>query len=208
MVPEMIAFPFRGTRRQIITGKTVFLRHPDISDYAEWATLRAESAAFLRPWEPTWPPDDLERTAYRGRIRRYNQEIAAGTGFPFFVCAADKGTILGGITLGNIRRGVSQCGQIGYWTGERHCGRGYMSEAVGLLCEHAFLARGLHRLEAACIPDNTRSIRILEKAGFEREGYLRSYLKIDGIWRDHLLYSRINPRHEQVGVQTKQDEAV
>lgn len=208
MVPAMIAFSFRGSRQQVIAGKTVFLRHPDISDHTEWARLRSESRDFLRPWEPTWPEDDLERAAFRGRIRRYNQEIAAGTGFPYFICAAQTGKIVGGITLGNVRRGVSQSGQIGYWIGERHHGNGYMSEAVGLLCDHAFLACGLHRLEAACIPDNTRSIRILEKAGFAREGYLRSYLKIDGAWRDHLLFSRINPRHEQTGQQVKQDEAV
>lgn len=190
----MIALPFRTARHQIIAGKRVRLRHPDISDHAEWAVLRAESAAFLQPWEPTWPKDDLDRNAFRLRIRRYNQEIAAGTGFPFFVIDNASGAILGGITLGNIRRGVSQSGQIGYWIGERHQGKGVMSEAVSLLCGHAFRACGLHRLEAACIPDNKRSIGLLEKAGFEREGYLRSYLKIDGAWRDHVLYARINPR--------------
>ncbi len=204
----MIAFPFRGTRQQVITGKTVFLRHPDISDHAEWARLRAESEAFLRPWEPVWPNDDLERAAFRGRIRRYNQEIAAGTGYPFFICSCDSGAMLGGITLGNVRRGVSQSGQIGYWIGERHRGKGIMSEALGLLCDHAFRSCGLHRLEAACIPDNARSIRILEKAGFAREGYLRSYLKINGAWRDHLLYARINPHHERVDLKAKQGEAV
>ncbi|MCI5076784.1 GNAT family protein [Oricola sp.] len=200
----MIALPFRATRHQVIAGSHVFLRHPDIADHAEWAALRADSEAFLRPWEPTWPRDDLERNAFRARIRRYNQEIAAGTGFPFFICANASGTILGGITLGNVRRGVSQSGQIGYWMGERHKGKGIMSEALALLCTHAFGACGLHRLEAACIPDNTRSIRLLEKAGFEREGYLRSYLKINGGWRDHVLYARIDPRHAREDAPTQQ----
>lgn len=207
-VPDMIAFPFRGTRQQVITGKSIFLRHPDITDHTEWAALREESQTFLRPWEPTWPDDDLSRAAFRGRIRRYNQEIAAGTGFPFFICSGKNGAILGGITLGNVRRGVSQSGQIGYWMGERYGGNGVMSEAVGLLCDHSFHAIGLHRLEAACIPDNTRSIRILEKAGFAREGYLRSYLKINGAWRDHVLYARINPLHEHTGLKARQGEAV
>jgi [ribosomal protein S5]-alanine N-acetyltransferase len=204
----MIAFPFRGTRQQIVTGRTVFLRYPDISDHAEWAALRAESESFLRPWEPAWPSDDLERSAFRGRIRRYNQEISAGTGYPFFICSRIDGAILGGITLGNVRRGVSQNGQIGYWIGSRHKGKGIMSEALGLVCEFAFATCGLHRLEAACIPDNTRSIRILEKAGFAREGFLRSYLKINGVWRDHVLFARINPRHEHAGAPLKQGETV
>jgi len=207
-VPDMIAFPFRGTRQQIIPGKRIHLRHPDIADHAEWAELRAASADFLKPWEPTWPDNDFERTAFRGRIRRYNQEIAAGTGYPYFVCEQRTGRILGGITLGNVRRGVSQSGQIGYWIGARHQGKGYMSEALGVLCEQAFTTFGLHRLEAACIPDNTRSIRLLEKSGFGREGYLRSYLKINGIWRDHMLYARINPRHERVDVPVEQGETV
>jgi ribosomal-protein-alanine N-acetyltransferase len=207
-VPDMIAFPFRGTRQQIITGRNVYLRYPDMSDHGEWAALRAESASFLRPWEPAWPNDDLEKAAFRTRIRRYNQEIASGSGFPFFICDRRNGAILGGITLGNVRRGVSQCGQIGYWIGERYKGNGIMSEALAILCDHAFAQFGLHRLEAACIPDNTRSIRILEKAGFAREGYLRSYLKINGIWRDHVLYARINPRHERVGAPVEQGETV
>jgi [ribosomal protein S5]-alanine N-acetyltransferase len=204
----MIAFPFRGTRQQIIPAKRIFLRYPDINDHGEWAELRAESADFLKPWEPTWPANDFEKLAFRNRIRRYNREIAAGTGYPFFICDARTGALLGGITLGNVRRGVSQSGQIGYWIGARHQGKGIMSEALGALCDHAFNVLGLHRLEAACIPDNTRSVRILEKAGFTREGYLRSYLKINGIWRDHVLYARINPRHERANMPAEQGETV
>lgn len=204
----MIAFPFRGTRQLVVTGRSVYLRPPDIADHLEWAQLRAASADFLKPWEPVWPADDLEKAAFRGRIRRYNQELSAGTGYPFFICDRQTGTILGGITLGNVRRGVAQSGQIGYWIGERHQGKGVMTEALGALCNFAFSELGLHRLEAASIPDNTRSIRILEKAGFAREGYLRSYLKINGFWRDHVLYARINPLHERVDRPVKQGETV
>lgn len=196
----MISLPFRPPRQQIVTGEAIYLRYPEYGDHEEWARLRATSESFLRPWEPAWPSDDLEKNAFRGRIRRYRQEIAAGTGFPFFICDRQSNAIFGGITLGNVRRGVSQSGQIGYWIGARYNGRGIMSEALTLVCGHAFDTLGLHRLEAACIPGNARSIRILEKAGFEREGYLRSYLKINGVWRDHVLFGRVNPRHEEVAV--------
>ncbi|QKV18866.1 GNAT family N-acetyltransferase [Oricola thermophila] len=202
----MIAFPFRGTRQQVIAGTRIHLRHPDITDHGEWVALRAESAEFLKRWEPVWPANDFDKVAFRGRIRRYNREIAAGTGYPYFICDKQDGRILGGITLGNVRRGVAQSGQIGYWIGVRYQGHGYMSEALGLLCEQAFTTFGLHRLEAACIPDNTRSIRVLERTGFEREGYLHSYLKINGIWRDHVLYARINPHHERGGATVKLGE--
>ena len=99
------------------------------------------------------------------------------------------GRLTGGISMGNIRRGVAQSAQIGYWMGEQHAGKGYMGAAIRLLLEHGFDVMRLNRIEAACIPDNERSIRVLEKAGFRREGLLRSYLRINGAWRDHFLYA-------------------
>ncbi|WP_428674636.1 GNAT family N-acetyltransferase, partial [Roseibium sp.] len=84
----------------------------------------------------------------------------------------------------------TQAVTLGYWMGEPFAGNGYMTEAVAVAVRYAFDELRLHRVEAACIPDNTRSIRLLEKAGFEREGLMRSYLKIDGRWCDHFLYAR------------------
>lgn len=191
----MFAFAGRSTGRAAIEGRTIHLRHPEPSDYEAWAGLREQSARFLKPWEPAWPRDDLTRPAFRARLRRYAGEIRAGTGYPFFVYRNEDEAMLGGVTLGNIRRGVAQNGQIGYWIGECFAGRGYMSEAVALICEFAFARNGLHRLEAACIPSNVRSIRLLERNGFRKEGVLAAYLKINGQWRDHVLYARINPLH-------------
>ena len=97
----------------------------------------------------------------------------------------------GGITLRNILRGVAQTGTLGYWIGEPHARRGYTLEAVDALARFAFGRLGLHRLEAACCPDNDASRRLLLKAGFELEGRARGYLKIDGRWRDHLLFGKV-----------------
>ena len=124
-------------------------------------------------------------------MRRYRADVAQGTGLPFFIFIDGGNELAGGINIGHIRRGVSQSGQIGYWMGARHAGQGLMLDALNALLPHAFGPLGLHRLEAACIPDNKRSIGVLEKAGFQREGLLRSYLKIAGQWRDHFLYARI-----------------
>lgn len=184
-----------ATADPVTRGKTVQLRFPHASDYAAWARLRAASSEFLQPWEPRWPSDDLSRDSYRKRLKRYNQEIKAQTGFPFFIERRSDKTLLGGISLGHVRRGVSQSGQIGYWIGKDFAGQGHMREGLELLCNFAFSSLNLHRLEAACVPSNERSIGLLEKAGFEREGHLRSYLKINGNWQDHILYSRINPFH-------------
>jgi [ribosomal protein S5]-alanine N-acetyltransferase len=172
-----------------LEGKRIILKHPALRDHAAWAALRQQSRAFLEPWEPLWTRDELEPSAYRERLARYRKERREGAGYVYFIFLKDRMQLAGGITLGHLRRGVAQCGVIGYWMGERFAGEGYMSEAVSVIKQHAFGALALHRLEAACIPDNERSIRLLKNAGFEFEGHLRSYLKINGSWRDHLLFS-------------------
>ena len=100
--------------------------------------------------------------------------------------------LMGGLTIGYIRRGVAQCCMIGYWMGERYAGKGHMEQALRLALPYIFSSLQLHRVEAACIPENQRSIRLLEKVGFQREGYLREYLKINGQWRDHLMFSLLS----------------
>ena len=187
----MFALPFFRRELLVLRGERVFLRLPVASDYREWADLRGRSRAFLEPWEPRWTPDELERTAWRDRLSRYREDYARGAAVSFFIFDNATERLMGGITLGNIRHGVAQSGHIGYWIGEPYAGKGYMLEALNLLVTFAFDTLRLHRIEAACIPSNTRSVRVLEKAGFQREGLLRSYLRINGIWQDHYLYARI-----------------
>lgn len=187
----MFALPFFRRDLPALKGNLVTLRVPYTNDYREWSTLRGESRAFLEPWEPRWTPDELDRTAWRLRISRYREDYAQGTAIALFIFEKSSGKLAGGITLGNIRHGVSQSGHVGYWIGERFGGRGLMTDAVKVVTSFAFDTLRLHRIEAACIPDNIRSIRVLEKAGFRREGLLRSYLRINGIWQDHYLYARI-----------------
>lgn len=187
----MVALPFLRREPPALRGSRTTLRAPRNADYREWAELRRESRDFLEPWEPRWARDELERSGWKRRMRRYREDFAAGCAIPYLIFDSAAGHLVGGITIGNIRHGVSQSAQIGYWTGERHSGQGYMQDAVRAVVAHAFGAMRLHRIEAACIPDNIRSIRVLEKAGFGREGLLRSYLRINGIWQDHYIYARI-----------------
>ncbi len=174
-----------------IEGHGIFLRTPVMSDFAEWAKLRSESRSFLTPWEPLWQQDDLTRPAYRRRLKRYQREIREDLGYPFFLFRAGDDVLLGGLTLTNVRRGVSQCCSLGYWMGASHADRGYMTNAVQAILPFVFETLKLHRLEAACLPHNAASIKLLEKVGFKREGYARNYLCINGQWQDHLLYARI-----------------
>jgi [ribosomal protein S5]-alanine N-acetyltransferase len=176
----------------IVEGDGVYLRAPQMSDYSEWTTLREASRAFLTPWEPTWPSDDLSRSAFRRRLRRYAEDQRADTSYAFFLFRKADDALVGGLTLANIRRGVAQAGSLGYWTGEPFARRGLMTGALHGLVPFAFGSLRLHRLEAACIPSNAASIRLLEKMGFVREGYAREYLCINGLWQDHLLFARLN----------------
>ena len=172
-----------------VAGPGVRLRTPQMSDYAEWAELRERSRSFLTPWEPTWPKDDLTRTAFRRRLRRYAQDIRDDQAYPFFVFRAPDDVLLGGLTLSNIRRGVAQSCALGYWMGAAYAGRGHMTAAVRAVLPFVFDTLCLHRLEAACLPHNLPSIRLLERVGFQREGLARRYLCINGVWQDHLLYA-------------------
>jgi ribosomal-protein-alanine N-acetyltransferase len=175
-----------------IAGAGVMLRAPLSGDHAEWAALREASRDFLTPWEPTWPTDDLTRGAFRRRLKRYADDQRCDLAYAFMIFRSEDHALVGGLTLANIRRGVAQAGSIGYWIGVPFARKGYMTEAVRALVPFCLRTLRLHRLEAACIPANTASISLLEKTGFKREGYARSYLCINGAWQDHLLYARLH----------------
>jgi len=180
-----------------IEGEGVTLRQPQMSDHPEWAALREKSRAFLEPWEPVWPADDLTRGAFRRRLKRYAEDQRCDQAYSFFIFRSADEVLVGGITLSNVRRGVAQAGSIGYWMGQSYARQGLMSVALRALIVFSFSGLRLHRLEAACITTNVASIRLLEKSGFQREGYARQYLCINGIWQDHLLYARLkdDPPH-------------
>ena len=173
----------------LIEGEGVYLRRPMAQDFEQWAALRASSRDFLTPWEPTWPLDDLTRTAYRRRMRRYAKDMRDDAAYPLFIFRSGDDTLLGGCTLSNVRRGVTQSCSLGYWIGEPFKRRGLMSEAVKAVIPYAFYDLRLNRVEAACLPTNEASQRLLRRVGFVEEGYARKYLRINGIWQDHVLFA-------------------
>ena len=179
-----------------LEGAVVRLRPHRSSDFPEWAALREASRDFLQPWEPTWPADDLTRGAYKRRLSAYAQDMERGLAYPFLVFRGEDNALVGGITLSNVRRGVAQMGSIGYWVGKPFTRRGYTVDAVRAVSQFCFERLRLHRVEAACIPTNVGSRSVLRKAGFEQEGLARDYLKIDGVWRDHLLFGLVSPNRD------------
>jgi len=184
--------PFLKPRQRLrLRGRAVHLRPPTPRDYKAWASLRAQSRAFLEPWEPTWPEHDLGRAAFRARLGAYAREMELGEAYAFFIFRSDDDALLGAIRLFHVRRGVALTGTIGYWLGEPFARRGYMKDAVETLIRFAFDGLGLHRLEAACMPENHASAALLAKCGFSEEGYAPAYLKINGAWRDHRLFGLV-----------------
>lgn len=179
----------QASARPSLTGRGVSLRLPRASDYPQWRELRETSRDFLTPWEPLWSEVELSRAAYRLRLRRYRRDARDRASYTFFVFDESGTRLQGGLTLGRIQRGVAQSATLGYWMGAPFAGRGVMARAVEAVCIFAFEVERLHRIEAACLPKNERSTRLLEKSGFRLEGHLRDYLKIAGVWEDHHLYS-------------------
>lgn len=180
---------FPGGREPVLNGDRVTLRYPRMGDYAAWSALREESRNFLAPWEPTWAPDETSKGAFRRRIHRYTREIHTDIAYPFFVFGKTDGALIGGCTLSNVRRGVTQSVSLGYWVGAKFARQGLMTAAVTQLSPFVFRTLGLHRLEAACIPDNEASRRLLLRCGFREEGRARKYLQINGRWQDHVLFA-------------------
>lgn len=175
--------------RPLLRGRRIYLRPPVMADWHAWAELRQASRSFLEPWEPVWPHDALTRASFRQRLKFYQREAHADQTYAFLVYRNGDDALLGGITLSNVRRGVTQSGTIGYWIGQPHTGHGFMTAAVSLLVGWAFNDLNLHRVEAACIPDNAASRALLRKNGFSEEGYARRYLRIAGEWQDHVLHA-------------------
>jgi ribosomal-protein-alanine N-acetyltransferase len=173
----------------VIQGRGVWLRPPLMSDYAPWAELRTLSRAHLTPWEPAWPRDDLTKSAYRRRLRHYQREARDDLGYAFLIFEAETDRLMGGVTLSNVRRGVTQSAMLGYWLGLPFVGRGHMTAAVKAVLPHAFEQLRLHRIEAAVQPTNGRSIEVLTRTGFLKEGLARRYLKINGAWQDHVVFA-------------------
>src|SRR5262249_48547580 len=144
-----------------IRGREVYLRQPVMGDYAAWAELRALSRQHLTIWEPQWSRDELARSAFRRRLRQYQRELRDDQGYAFLIFREADAVLVGGLTISNVRRGVAQSASIGYWMGLPHVRRGYMTDAVCAIVPFAFSTLSLHRLEAACLPHNAPSARVL-----------------------------------------------
>ncbi|GMM95583.1 MULTISPECIES: GNAT family N-acetyltransferase [Microbacterium] len=141
---------------------------------------------WLRPWEAT-NPDGPVSIDMRSAVRRLLQQYRDGGGIPFVM--EENGTIAGQLNVWGIARGSLASATIGYWVSERFAGRGITPTAVALATDICFSELRLHRMEICIRPENTASLRVVEKLGFRYEGLRRRYIHIDGDWRDHYCFA-------------------
>lgn len=181
--------PSIGTR--LVTPRLV-LRPPRTTDLPELRRVLRSNAAHLRPWSATPPAgeDPHSITAISRTIVRNRREWKRGQAYVFLMTdRADEGRILGRIALGGVLLGAFRNGTLGYWIDGEHQGRGLTTEAVRAVTAFAFEHAGLHRVQAAVMPSNASSHRVLTKLGYRKEGLAVRYLCIAGVWEDHLLYA-------------------
>lgn len=179
----------------MISHWPVTLQHADVTlrpieqaDARAWREVRARNADWLRPWDATVPPGAPGRPAtFRGMVKRLTKLARSDQAMPFVVEV--DGRLVGQVTVSNIVRGSGQFASIGYWIDSRVAGRGVMPLAVAMTIDYCFLVAGLHRIEISIRPENTNSLRVVEKLGIHEVGYAPKFLHIDGEWRDHRQFA-------------------
>lgn len=158
-----------------------------LRDRAAWTRVRAANRDWLLPWEATPPHDVGPPISFAAMVRQLRRQARQGTLLPFVVTY--DGELVGQLTVGGITYGSLRSAHIGYWVDQRVAGRGVMPSAVALVVDHCFQVLRLHRVEVNIRPENTASLRVVEKLGFREEGLRRAYLHIAGAWRDHRSFA-------------------
>ena len=179
-------WPATLTARRV-GGAPVILRPLHIKERRQWEALRAENIEWLRPWEATSPEPTAAGLSFRQLLRQFDREAGEGRLQPFVI--ETEGRLVGQMHLFGIAWGSLRSASAGYWVAQSVAGQGIVPFALAAACDHAFLVLGLHRVEVNIRPENTASLRVVEKLGFREEGLRRLYLHIDGQWRDHRSFA-------------------
>ena len=182
---------FLVKKKKELVGKDVVLKKPKKENWREWAELRQVSRKFLQPWEPTWPSNFLTKELFTKFINKIETALKKKISYNFFIFHKKTNNLMGGISLTNFKSEGYKSITIGYWMGEEYAGKGYMRDSLKIISNYCFTDLGLNRIEAACLPKNLSSKKVLLNVGFKVEGYAKKYLDINGKLEDHLLLVKI-----------------
>lgn len=186
----IVGVPGRAWPNELISGNEPVVRLRPIrrSDARAWRASRRRNALWLGPWDATVPPGADNRPAsFLSLVKRLRRAARQGTTYPFVVEV--DGEFAGQVSVNNIVRGSAQFASVGYWIDQKYAGRGVMPRAVAMVIDHAFFLGGLHRIEICIRPENSNSLRVVEKLGIREVGYAPYFLHIDGAWRDHRIFA-------------------
>jgi len=172
-----------------MAGEQIGLRAFRHSDARALVALRRRNREFLEPWEPRRSEGFFTEPGQRAEVERDRADWMADRGYAFAIVEHETGDIRGRIALANVVRGAWENATVGYFVDVERGGLGYAKEAVGLVLRFAFGPARLHRVQAAVMPHNVRSRKVLEHNGFRFEGHSPRYLRLDGAWRDHDLFA-------------------
>lgn len=168
----------------------VTLRPLHRSDAADYAEVRAANAEWVRPWEATYPGGETVVTDFRAVRAALAKLGRRGAGLPFAIVV--NGRFRGQLTVSNIQWGSMSGATLGYWIDRRVAGRGHTPRAVAMATDYCFFTLGLHRMEINIRPENTASLRVVEKLGFRYEGRRKGYMHINGAWADHDSFALVS----------------
>ncbi|MBX3197734.1 MAG: GNAT family N-acetyltransferase [Labilithrix sp.] len=184
------------------------MRAPRTGDVAELRRLLRHNHAHLHPWNPAPRPgeDPTSITEVSNTVLRQRREWKGGRSFVFMLALRSEPTrLIGKIALTGIMRGAMHGAYLGYWVDVDHQSDGLCTEGIGAVLDFAFGPARLHRIQAAIMPHNPRSLRVIEKLGFRREGYAERYLQIAGKWEDHILFARTREEHTEADAAGRED---
>lgn len=172
----------------VLRDGDLVLRPIAVADGVEWTRVRMRNAQWLQPWEATVPAGaEPGPTTFRELVRGLQRAAQAGRMMPFVIEV--EGRLVGQVTVNHIVRGSAQYASIGYWIDRDVAGKGLVPRAVALVIDHCFTQAGLHRVEICVRPENSNSLRVVEKLGLHEVGFAPAFLHIDGAWRDHRIYA-------------------
>ncbi|SFR19658.1 MULTISPECIES: GNAT family N-acetyltransferase [unclassified Paenibacillus] len=165
------------------------IRLLQVNDAERLLEIRRENFDFFKPFEPERPEIYFTLEEQARLISNGLEAAQAGQGYTFGLFLLENNKLIGRMELSGIARGPFQNANLGYFVDPAYHGQGYATSAVKDIVRYALNELELHRIQAGVMPRNTPSNRVMEKAGFRREGLALNYLKINGVWEDHVLYA-------------------
>lgn len=177
----------------MLKAQNIYIRLFTLNDANDLLQLEKDNQEFFQTYSMKRPPDFYTIDFQKDLIQQKIEKAQNDSDYNFGIFTLDNDELIGTIGLFRILRGSLQNAIVGYSLSKNHNGKGYATEALKLVVDYAFTTLKLHRIEAGAMPHNIGSIRVLEKAGFEKEGISKSNVKINGKWEDHQVLAIINP---------------